>query len=304
MESEAKRTELQPFAKKVKDIRALLERTKPQMQMALPKHVSIDRMLRTTMTAIQRNPKLLECTQVSLLAAIMQGAQLGLETDGVLGEAYLVPYKKTVQFIPGYKGLMKLARNSREISTIFASEVYRSDQFQFQYGSDSKLHHVPVPRLDEKDPIPIIAFYACAKLKDGNSQFVVLWKYQVDAIRDKSAGYIAAQKFDMQSPWDSHYEEMGKKTAIRRLCKYLPATAELQKAIALDEMAEAGLEQGLDSIIDITEMTEEPKSKLDDLVDKKTKRPAAGSEEKTLFQSEPPGNPNYGEYEREPGVEG
>src|SRR4249919_1917764 len=100
-ESEAKKTELQPFQKKVKDIRALLEKTKPQMQMALPKHVSIDRMLRTTMTAIQRNPKLLECTQVSLLAAIMQGAQLGLETDGVLGEAHLVPYKKVVQFIPG-----------------------------------------------------------------------------------------------------------------------------------------------------------------------------------------------------------
>jgi recombination protein RecT len=278
MDSEAKKTELAPFSKKVKEVRALLEKSKAQLAMAIPKHVSIDRMLRTTMTAIQRNPKLLDCSQVSLLAAIMQGAQLGLETDGVLGEAHLVPYKKVVQFIPGYKGLMKLARNSREISTIFASEVYKHDQFSFQYGSDSKLHHIPVPRLEEKDIGPIIAFYAVAKLKDGNSQFVVLWKYQVDAIRDKSPGYIAAQKFDLQTPWDTHYEEMGKKTAIRRLCKYLPATAELQRAVSLDEMAEAGIDQDLESIINISPEIMEPennegsKTKLDSVVD--SDRPA------------------------------
>ena len=109
------------------------------------------------------------------------------------------------------------------------------------------------------------------------------------------------------------FEEMGKKTAIRRLCKYLPATAELQRAIALDEQAEAGLEQGLESIIDITEMTEEPRSKLDSLVDKKTQSAAPPPERKenqNLFKTEPParsdreGNPNYGEVEREPGVEG
>jgi recombination protein RecT len=262
-----------PFAEKVKNVRDLLMKIKPQIEMALPKHVSIDRMLRVAMTAIQRNPKLLECTQVSLLASFMQAAQLGLETDGVLGEAHLVPFGKQVQFIPGYKGLMKLARNSREISTIFAAEVCQKDMFSFAYGLDPKLDHVP---SSEEDPGPIVAFYAVSKLKDGGSQFVVMWRRQVDGIRDKSPGYLAAKKFKLQTPWETHYAEMGKKTAIRRLCKYLPASAELQQAIALDEMAEAGIDQNLESFINISpeimeaEKTED--SKLDAVVD--SDRPA------------------------------
>jgi recombination protein RecT len=261
-------TKIVPFAQKVKNVRDLLLKSKPQIEMALPKHVSIDRMLRVAMTAIQRNPKLLECTQVSLLASIMQSAQLGLETDGVLGEAHLVPFGKQVQFIPGYKGLMKLARNSREISTIFASEVYQKDLFSFAYGLDPKLDHIP---NNQEDPGPIIAFYAVSKLKDGGSQFVVMWRRQVDGIRDKSPGYIAARKFKLQTPWDTHYPEMGKKTVIRRLCKYLPSSAELQQAIALDEMAEAGIDQNLESIINISPEIMEPEknegSNLDAVVD-------------------------------------
>jgi recombination protein RecT len=266
----AEETKMVPFAQKVKNVRDLLMKSKPQIEMALPKHVSIDRMLRVAMTAIQRNPKLLECTQVSLLASIMQGAQLGLETDGVLGEAHLVPFGKQVQFIPGYKGLMKLARNSREISTIFASEVSQKDMFSFAYGLDPKLDHVP---SSEEDPGPIVAFYAVSRLKDGGSQFVVMWKRQVDGIRDKSPGYLAAKKFKLQTPWETHYAEMGKKTAIRRLCKYLPASAELQQAIALDEMAEAGIDQNLESIINISPEIVEPenneasRTKLDSVVD-------------------------------------
>jgi recombination protein RecT len=270
MTEEGSKMEILPFQKKVASVRKLLERFKPQMALALPRHLNPDRMLRVALTAIQRNPKLLECTQTSLLAAIMQGAQLGLETDGVLGEAHLVPYGKTVQFIPGYKGLMKLARNSREISTIFASEVYLKDTFSFAYGLDPKLDHVP---SYEEEAGPIIAFYAVSKLKDGGAQFLVMWKRQVEAIRNKSAGYIAAKKYDKESPWETHFAEMGKKTVIRRLCKLLPSSVELQKAVALDELAEAGVDQNLESFIDITAGDDAPKSKLDALVDSDDKPP-------------------------------
>jgi recombination protein RecT len=277
MTTEASQSEIVPFQKKVASVRKLLERFKPQMALALPKHLDADRMLRVALTAIQRNPKLLECSQVSLLASIMQSAQLGLEPDGVLGEAYLIPFGKQVQFIPGYKGLMKLARNSREISTIFASEVYQKDLFSFAYGLDPKLDHVP---SDQEDPGPIIAFYAVSKLKDGGSQFVVMWKRQVDGIRNKSAGYIAAKKYDKDSPWDTHYPEMGKKTVIRRLCKLLPSSVELQRAVALDELAEAGVDQNLESFMDITGQVEEeqPKSKLDALVDDDKKKTSSAEE--------------------------
>lgn len=280
MTTEASQSEIVPFQKKVASVRKLLERFKPQMVLALPKHLDADRMLRVALTAIQRNPKLLECSQTSLLASIMQSAQLGLEPDGVLGEAYLIPFGKQIQFIPGYKGLMKLARNSREISTIFASEVYQKDIFSFAYGLDPKLDHVP---SDQEDPGPIIAFYAISKLKDGGSQFVVMWKRQVDGIRDKSPGYIAAKKYKLQTPWETHYPEMGKKTAIRRLCKYLPTSVELARAVALDEMAEAGVDQNLESFIDITDEGDEaPKSKLDALADAGKKKEVPIGEDKPI----------------------
>lgn len=249
-----------PFQQKVANVRTLLEKSKGQIQMALPRHISLDRMLRVAMTSIQKTPKLLECNQTSLLAAIMQAAQLGLEPDGLLGQAYLVPFKTTVTLIPGYKGLLKLARNSGEISTVQAHEVYKDDHFKFSYGLEPKLEHEPNADSD-MNPDNIVAFYAIAKLKDGGTQFEVMWRKQVDAIRKRS-------KSSNDGPWVTDYAEMGKKTVLRRLCKMLPSSIELAKAVALDEQAEAGIKQDLDTIIDISATTEEePKSALDALVD-------------------------------------
>lgn len=251
-----------PFQKKVGNIRALLIKSKDQMAMALPKHISVDRMLRIAMTSIQKTPKLVDCTPNSLLGAIMQASQLGLEPDGLLGQAYLVPFKNTVTLIPGYKGLIKLARNSGELATIQAHEVHEKDTFMFCYGLEPRLEHIPT--RDEK-PGEVIAFYAVARLKDGSTQFEVMWKREIDSIRKQS-------KASGDGPWVTHYDEMGKKTVLRRLCKMLPSSIELQKAVALDEQAEAGIEQDIESIIDIAEpdITEAPTTKLDSLVDTAT----------------------------------
>lgn len=220
-------------------VRAALDRMKPQLLMALPKHITPERLLRVTMTSVQNNPKLLECDRTSLFAAVMTCAQLGLEPDGVLGQAYLVPFKSgggmKVQFIPGYKGYLTLARQSGEISSIQAHEVCKNDEFSYSYGLEEHLHHVPA----EGDRGDVTHFYAYAKFKDGGHIFEVMTVNEVNAIRDNSEGYKAFKKgFIKSTPWDSHYIQMGRKTGIRRLANYLPMS--VQRAAAMDAAYDEG----------------------------------------------------------------
>lgn len=234
-------------------VRAALEKLKPQLALALPKHVSADRLLRVVMTAVQNNPKLLECDRTSLYAAVMTCGQLGLEPDsGPLGQAYLVPFWSPggmkVQTIVGYKGYLTLARNSGELSSINAHAVREGDDFSYSYGLDEHLHHVPA---DDNEDAEITHFYAYAKFKDGGHVFVVLTRAKVDRIRDtKSEGYRAFREKKIKStPWDSDYEAMGLKTAIRRLAKFLPLS--VQRAAALDAAYEEGKHANIDDFGDV-----------------------------------------------------
>lgn len=266
-----------PFAKKVQDFRGALEQLKPQLAMALPTHVKADRILRILMTTVQRTPKLLDCTRETLFGAIMQASQLGLEPDGVLGQAYLVPYnnrkKGTVecQLIPGYKGLIKLAYQSGEVVSIRARVVREKDKFSYAYGLNERLEHEPHRGADAG---ALVAVYAVAKTKgDSEPQFLVMEKHEVDEVRDRS-------RASNDGPWVTDYPEMAKKTVLRRLCKLLPASVEkdnLAKALQLAEAEEAGMPQVFsEDVIDVTaEPVEEPKSKLDELAEKNAPKEAS-----------------------------
>jgi len=257
---------------KVAGIRKLLDKSKEQIALALPKHCTPERMLRVTMTAIQQSPDLLDCTPLSVIGGVVEAAQLGLELDGILGHAYLVPFKnkktgkREAQLIPGYKGLVDLSRRSGNVSTVQARSVREKDAYHFHYGLDPALEHTP---SHEADPGGIIAFYAVCRLRDGGSQFEWMWKRQVDAIR--------AQSPAKDSPaWVYHYEEMGKKTALRRLCKLLPVSVELQRLVALDEYADAGLSQGMNSVVDFKLPAAESVPSLETLAEKMTESQAPG----------------------------
>ena len=233
----------------VKQVGAVLERMKPQLQMALPKHLTPERMIRVALAAINKTPKLLECNRDSLYAAIMTSAQLGLEPDGVLGQAYLIPFGKDVQFIPGYKGLIALARNSGEVSNIQAQAVREGDHFDYGFGLNERLDHVPSSDPDREEK-PITHFWAMAKFKDGGHHWDVMTVAQVEAIRDNSQGYkraiTTAKKYNKKpnSPWVDHFEEMGKKTVIRRIAKYLPM--DVQKAAFIADSYNSGKSATLD----------------------------------------------------------
>lgn len=237
---------------------------KKQIAAALPKNITPERLTRIVLTAVQRTPKLLECEPKSFFGAVMACAALGLEPDGLLGQAYLIPFGRTCTLVPGYQGLMKLARQSGDIASIDAHPVRFGDLFEFRYGADPSIKHVPAERPFDpqtgwaKDwkPGAITHFYAVAKMRDGSVAFVVMPTWEVDEIRDNSQGYQSAIKFNRvaDSPWTTDYDRMGCKTAIRRLCKYLPASVEdnrLHRAIAIDERADRGVDQDVGSFVDV-----------------------------------------------------
>jgi recombination protein RecT len=221
-----------PAVSKAASIRGLLEKSKKQMALALPKHLSADRLLRVAMTSIQKNPKLLDCTQQSLLACVMTCAQLGLEPDQFLGQAYLVPFKDTKKgivvctLIPGYRGYIALARRSGEVKSVSAQVVYENDDFVLQYGIDEKLTHTPA----EGDRGEAKGAYVIFKYKDGGYSFDYMSKSDIEKIRKRS-------KSANDGPWVTDWDEMAKKTVIKRHSKVTPLSVELQTAIALEDRA-------------------------------------------------------------------
>jgi len=227
------------------DIAALLNdpKIKQQMALALPRHVTADRLARVALTEVRRNPALARCDQMSFLGAIMICAQLGLEPGGTLGHAYLVPFENRkagrteVQFILGYRGMIDLARRSGQIQSIEARAVYEGDRFDVKFGLDSDLTHVPdFDNPNRTQPEKLRFVYAVAKLKDGGVQFEVMSRREIEAARAQS-------KSATSGPWQTHYEAMSLKTVIRRLFKYLPISIELAQAIEQDERAELGIPQ-------------------------------------------------------------
>ncbi len=200
---------------------------KKQIASVLPKHLTPERLCRVALTAYNTTPALARCDIGSIFQAVQQAAQLGLEPGGALGQAYLVPYGTQCQFIVGYRGLIELARRSGEIESIEAHVVHENDSFELEYGLETKLRHRPF--LDGNAG-PMRFVYAVARLKGGAVQFEAMTKEDIDSVRNRS-------RASRNGPWVTDYEEMAKKTVIRRLCKYLPISAE-KLGDALD--AEAG----------------------------------------------------------------
>lgn len=222
------------------ELEVLLQRMGPEIARALPKHVNPDRMARIALTALRTTPKLMQCTPASFLACIVQAAQLGLEPNTPLGHSYLLPFKLTkgditvCQLIIGYQGMIDLARRSGMLRSIYAFPVYEGDEFSWTLGLDPTITHRPA--LERKDRALLTHVYAVAKLAAGDPIFTVLSRREVEAYRDRSMA-------KNRGPWISDYEAMALKTAIRRLYRWLPKSAEMARAEALDLAPENGRNQ-------------------------------------------------------------
>ncbi len=196
-----------------------LEKMKPQIERALPKHLDADRLARIALTTIRTTPKLLNCKLPSLMGAVMQAAQLGLEPN-ILGHCYIIPYKKEATFLIGYRGMIELARRSGNIESIYAHEVREHDDFAYELGLEPKLEHRPA--LEDRGAI--IGAYAVAKFPGGGYQFDFMPVEEIEKRRQRSAAANSG-------PWQTDYVEMAKKTVIRRMFKYLPVSVELMQGV-------------------------------------------------------------------------
>jgi recombination protein RecT len=201
---------------------------------ALPKHLTPDRFIRVALTAITRTPKLASCDQASFFSSLLTLSQLGLEPDG--RRAHLIPFENRkrgvteCQLIIDYKGLAELAYRSGQISTLHADVVRDGDLFTYSAG---KLEaHVPwFLRKDGTKPAAegeVIAVYATAEFRDGSRKTEVLSRNEVEAVRQRS-------RAGGSGPWVSDWSEMAKKTAFRRLSKWLPLSPELRDAFESDD---------------------------------------------------------------------
>lgn len=171
----------------------------------------------------------------------MQSAQLGLEPGSALGQAYLVPYGNQCQLILGYRGMIDLARRSGQVLSLNAYAVREGDEFNYQLGLHPDIHHVPSCEADRvKKPITFV--YAVATLRGGGYQFEVMSRAEVEAVKAKAKS---------KNIWNNYFEEMAKKTVIRRLFKYLPVSIEALQITNVDAKREAGEEVKPEDVIDI-----------------------------------------------------
>lgn len=231
---------------------SLLQKMGPEIQRALPKHISPDRMARIAITALRTGRDLMLCTAPSFAGCVMVAAQLGLEVNTPLGHAYLIarkskylpPDQRECTLIVGYQGYIELARRSGLVSTVYAYAVRDGDDFGYKLGLEPDVHHVPSEDAGREERA-ITHVYAVAKMKDSEERvFVVLTRAQVEARRRRSTA-------SGSGPWVTDYEAMCLKTAVRALWKWLPKSTEVQKADAVDAVSEgtAALASSFDPMV-------------------------------------------------------
>lgn len=230
----------------------LITKMMPAIMQAIPKHLNADRMSRIILTEFHKNPKLLGCSQASIIGGILQSAQLGLEIGSGLGQAYMIPFDKKqningtwtvvsseAQFIIGYQGMIELANRSGNLLNIYAGAVRKGDHFVYKRSLEGDiLEHEERFETDE-----ITHFYALARFKNGGHAYLV-WpskKMRDHAVKNSKV------RGKLVGPWESDYEAMGNKTMVRALFKFLPKSAEMAEAAQVDGSI---IRQGENGVLD------------------------------------------------------
>lgn len=231
-------------AKKNKTIQDYIKLMEGEIKKALPSVITPERFTRMVLSAISSNKQLEASSPKSFLAAMMQAAQLGVEPNTPLGQAYLIPYNNhgnlECQFQLGYKGLVDLAFRSGEVLSVEARVVYENDEFEYEYGLDPKLVHKPAMENRGKP----IFFYADFKTKDGGYGFEVMSIADVEAHAKRYSKSYAAGS----SPWKTNFEEMAKKTVLKRVLKYAPLKSDFVRGIVADETIKTEISEDMYSV--------------------------------------------------------
>ena len=220
-----------------KTMQMYIKQMEGEIKKALPSVITPERFTRMVLSAISVNPQLGACTPQSFLGAMMNAAQLGLEPNTPLGQAYILPYRNKgvleAQFQIGYKGLIDLAYRSGEVEVIQSHVVYENDEFECEYGLEPKLSHKPAAE-NRGEPIKV---YAVFKTKSGGYGFEVM---SMDDVRKHAEKYSKSYSTSF-SPWKTNFEEMAKKTVLKRVLKYAPLKSDFVRAITEDESVKTSI---------------------------------------------------------------
>lgn len=254
------------------ELEALLLSRRNAIADVIPKHLTPERLIKIACLAVSKSPLLKQCDTRSLVECVVTASTLGLDCGGTLGSAYLVPFRGkdgryAAQLIIGYRGMIDLARRSGNIDAIEARVVYQNDQFDVEYTPEGvQLKHRPAI---EGEPGPLRLVYGIARLKDGGTQFEMMTRAQIDRIRARS-------KSGNNGPWVTDYDEMARKTVVRRLFKYLPTSVDLVEAMS---------HESDDTVIE-GELVETPAAKLNkQLVQTMADRARPEIEEREPFEA-------------------
>lgn len=238
-----------------KDLLAYLQTSKSAIEMALPKHLNADRMMRLALTSFSTNPALRNCDARSILASIVVASQIGLE-PGVAGQGYLIPYKGQCTFVPGWQGLVSLLNNSGR-ATAWTGAVFDGDHFDFQLGSNPRCNHVPGPNFGDPDKMTWV--YACGKVNGSEQPVVEAWPVsRVLKHRDRF-NKVGERHYSF-----AHPEMYARKVVLLQVLKYMPRSIELNNAITASDAAEAGRSAVVDGgvVIDVDSDADKPAPKL------------------------------------------
>ena len=226
VEKQVANQETKKPASKADSIRVALEKMTSQFAAALPKHITPERLTRIALTTIRTNPKLMNCSMPSLLGAVMQAAQLGLEPN-IMGQCYIIPYGSEAQFQVGYLGLVELFYRTGVGQSLTREVVFENDEFEYELGLDMKLRHKPAM----KDRGKAIGYYAIARLNNGGLNFAFM---SVDDIEQHAKKYSKAYSYS-SSPWKSDFDAMAKKTVLKKVLKFMPKSVEIISTLQADE---------------------------------------------------------------------
>lgn len=224
-----------------KTMQSYIKAMEGEIAKALPSVITPERFTRMVLSAISTNQKLGSCTPASFLGAMMSAAQLGLEPNTPLGQAYILPYQNKgvleAQFQLGYKGLIDLAYRSGDVEVVQAHIVYANDKFECEYGLEPKLTHIPA----DKDRGEAVKVYAMFKTKSGGYGFEVM---SMEDVRIHAEKYSKAYNTSF-SPWKTNFEEMAKKTVLKKCLKYAPLKSDFVKGIVQDGAVKSGLSEDM-----------------------------------------------------------
>lgn len=226
---QAKKSEKREVSK-VMTIPDMIKAMEPEIKKALPSVITPERFTRIALSATSNNPELTQCTPISFISALLNAAQLGLEPNTPLGQAYLIPYKNKgkleCQFQIGYKGLIDLAYRNGDMQTIQAHTVYSNDEFDFSYGLNGTLVHKPA-KENRGEPV---YFYGFFKITNGGYSYNVMSKENMDEYA-KNYSKAFGSSF---SPWKTNYKSMAKKTVLKQALKYAPIKTDLARCLTTD----------------------------------------------------------------------